>query len=110
MRVDGDAVNVTDVFSYSLSDQAGALLATETAEVEYFPKALLQAFADELAEASLAIMHREGLKPFTCEEFADGWLRGLVCDAIHNGELTDKAAAELIAAAWRALPDYARQP
>jgi hypothetical protein len=28
--------------------------------------------AEELAEASLAIMHREGLKPFTCEEFADG--------------------------------------
>ena len=66
--------------------------------------------AEELAEASLAIMHREGLKPFTCEEFAYGWLRGLVCDAIHNGELTDNAAAELIAAAWRALPDYARQP
>ena len=38
--------------------------------------------AEELAEASLAIMHREGLKPFTCEEFADGWLKGLVCDAI----------------------------
>ena len=28
--------------------------------------------AEELAKASLAIMHREGLKPFTCEEFADG--------------------------------------
>ena len=45
---------------------------------------------EELAEASLAIMHREGLEPFTCEDFADGWLNGMVCDAIINGELTDK--------------------
>ncbi|TDQ33551.1 hypothetical protein DEV91_105101 [Phyllobacterium brassicacearum] len=63
MRVDGDAVNVTDVFSYSLSDQAGALLATETAEVEYFPKALLQAFPDELQRRVLQLSHSKECAP-----------------------------------------------
>ncbi len=48
MRVDGDAVNVSDVFSYSLSAQAGALLANDTVEVEYFPSALLQNLPEEL--------------------------------------------------------------
>ncbi|WP_271898195.1 hypothetical protein [Candidatus Phyllobacterium onerii] len=48
MHVGGDAASVSDVFSYSLSDQANTLLANDVASVERFPLAQLRYLPEEL--------------------------------------------------------------
>ncbi|MCT7378345.1 hypothetical protein [Chelativorans salis] len=55
VHVDGDVVNTADVFTYTLSDQAVALLATDHAENNHIPSRLLRHLPEKLQREVLQL-------------------------------------------------------